>query len=693
MPQLVLELFSEEIPARMQPGARDDLKRLVTEAIQTAGLTFDKVAAYATPRRIALVVDGLPDGQPDISEEKRGPRTDAPDKAVEGFLRANNVTLEKCERRVAGKGEFWFAIIERKGRPTADVLCDLLPDAIRKLPWQKSMRWGEGTLRWVRPLLRILCVLDAKTVPLNIGDGVPCGNVTSGHRFLSPEPFEVGFFDDYEKTLQLNKVLLHAAHRRDLIEQSAKDLVQEKNLQVKRDAGLLAEVAGLVEWPVVLLGNIDGKFMVLPDEVLSTSMRLHQKYFSVVFPDGKLAPFFIVVANMEAADGGAAIVAGNERVLRARLSDAKFFWDQDRKETLESRVPALAQMVFHQKLGTLEDKVTRITALATEMVQWVPGADRDQVRSAATLCKADLTTGMVGEFAELQGIMGRYYALAEEEAPEVADAIAEHYSPAGPDDDCPAKPVSIVVALADKFDTLAGFFGIDEKPTGSRDPFALRRAALGIIRMVLENNLRLPLTELFTHADRHYRDAHADALRPSDEISSDLLEFFADRLKVHLRGKDVRHDLVAAVFALGGEDDLVRLVARAEALQSFLQTKDGENLLSAYRRATNIVTIEEKKDRRSYDGAVKPELLDQPEEIALHEVVSAGASAATAHIAKENFTSAMEAMAALRGPVDAFFDTVTVNCDDQAQRENRLNLLAQFRATLGQIADFSQIEG
>jgi glycyl-tRNA synthetase beta chain len=693
MPQLVLELFSEEIPARMQPRARDDLKRLVAEALETAGLSFDKVAAYATPRRIALVVDGLPDAQPDISEEKRGPRTDAPDKAVEGFLRANNVTLEECERRVAGKGEFWFAVFERKGRPTADVLCDILPDAIRKLPWQKSMRWGEGTLRWVRPLLRILCILDAKTVPLDIGDGVPCGNVTSGHRFLSPEPFEVGFFDDYEKTLQLNKVVLHAAHRRDLIEQSAKDLVEEKNLQVKRDAGLLAEVAGLVEWPVVLLGNIDGEFMVLPDEVLTTSMRSHQKYFSVVFSDGKLAPFFIAVANMEAADGGAAIVAGNERVLRARLSDAKFFWDLDRKETLESRVPALAQMVFHQKLGTLEDKVIRITALATELVQWVPGADRDQVRSAAMLCKADLTTGMVGEFAELQGIMGRYYALAEGEAPEVADAIAEHYSPAGPDDDCPTKPVSIAVALADKIDTLAGFFGIDEKPTGSRDPFALRRAALGIIRMVLEINLRLPLADLFALADRHYRDRDAVALRPSDEISSDLLEFFADRLKVHLRGKGVRHDLVAAVFALGGEDDLVRLVARAEALQSFLQTEDGENLLAAYRRATNIVTIEEKKDGRSYDDAVKPDLLDQPEEKALHGVVSAGASAATTHIAEENFTGAMEAMAALRGPVDAFFDTVTVNCDDQAQRENRLNLLSRFRATLGRIADFSLIEG
>ena len=506
MPQLVLELFSEEIPARMQARARDDLKRLVTDALTSAGLSFEKLEAYATPRRIALVVEGLPDAQPDISEEKRGPRTDAPENAVAGFLRANDITIEQCERRVAGKGEFWFAVIERQGRPTDYVLTEILPDAIRKLPWQKSMRWGEGSLRWVRPLKRILCVLDAETVPLDIGDGIPCGNVTSGHRFLSPDTFEVGFFDDYEKTLQLNKVILQAAHRRDLIEQSSNTLVRERKLKVKRDAALLAEVAGLVEWPVALLGQIDGEFMVLPDEVLSTTMRSHQKYFSVVFEDGKLAPFFIVVANMEAADGGAAIVAGNERVLRARLSDAKFFWDQDRKSTLESRVPALAEMVFHQKLGTLEDKVQRVTNLSTELAKWVPAADKKHVQRAAVLCKADLTTGMVGEFAELQGTIGRYYAVAEGANEEVADAIAEHYSPAGPDDECPSKPVSVTLALADKFDTLAGFFGINEKPTGSRDPFALRRAALGIIRIILENNLRIPLSEIIAHADKEYRD-------------------------------------------------------------------------------------------------------------------------------------------------------------------------------------------
>lgn len=693
MAQLLLELFSEEIPARMQRRAADDLKKLVGEALSEAGLGTESIAAYTTPRRLTIVVEDLPESQPDISEEKRGPRTDAPEKAVQGFLKANGVTLEECEKRVAGKGEFWFAVIERKGQPTQDVLTNILPDAIRKLPWQKSMRWGEGSFRWVRPLQRVMCVLDGKTVPLDIAEGIPCGNVTSGHRFLAPEPFEVGFFDDYEKTLQLKKVVLKASMRRDLIVQNAKELTAEKNLELKHDAALLNEVAGLVEWPNVLMGAIDGDFMVLPDEVLTTSMRSHQKYFSVVFSDGKLAPFFIVVANMEATDGGAAIIAGNERVLRARLSDAKFFWDQDRKASLESRVPALAQMVFHQKLGSLEDKVTRITALATEISQWIPDADRDLVRSAATLCKADLTTGMVGEFASLQGVIGRYYALAEGEKPEVADAIAEHYSPAGPDDDCPTKPVSIAVSLADKIDTLVGFFGIDEKPTGSRDPFALRRAALGITRIVLENELRLPLREAFAVAHRLYAGMESVEGWDAEAVSADLMLFFADRLKVDLRGKGIRHDLISAVFALGGEDDIVRLVRRVQALQSFLATEDGENLLAGYRRATNIVTIEEKKDGRSYEGEITAGLLSDAEEKTLHDMVSASAKGAVSAISTEDFTGAMEAMASLRGPVDAFFDKVTVNCDDAPLRENRLNLLSQFRAAVGRIADFGQIEG
>jgi glycyl-tRNA synthetase beta chain len=693
MAQLLLELFSEEIPARMQRRAADDLKKLVGEALAEAGFPTENIAAYTTPRRLTVLVDELPDSQPDISEEKRGPRTDAPEKAVQGFLKANGITLEDCEKRTAGKGEFWFAVIERKGQPTRDVLSEILPDAIRKLPWQKSMRWGEGAFRWVRPLQRVMCVLDGKTVPLEIAEGIPSGNVTSGHRFMSPEPFEVGFFDDYEKQLQRNKVVLKSSMRRDLIVQSAKELTAAENLELKHDAALLAEVAGLVEWPVVLMGSIDGDFMVLPDEVLSTSMRSHQKYFSVVFSDGKLAPFFIVVANMEASDGGAAIVAGNERVLRARLSDAKFFWDQDRKTSLESRVPALAQMVFHRKLGSLEDKVTRITALATEIAQWVPDADRDMVRSAATLCKADLTTGMVGEFATLQGVMGRYYALAEGEKPEVADAIAEHYSPAGPDDDCPTKPESIVVALADKIDTLVGFFGIDEKPTGSRDPFALRRAALGITRIVLENELRLPLLDAFAIAHRLYNSMDQIDGWDATAVSADLLSFFADRLKVDLRSKGVRHDLIAAVFALGDEDDIVRLVRRVEALQSFLATEDGENLLAGYRRATNIVTIEEKKDNRSYSDDIRSDLLSDKEERTLSDMISVSAKGAAAAITEEDFTGAMEAMATLRGPVDAFFDKVTVNCDEPALRQNRLNLLSQFRATVGRIADFNQIDG
>ena len=694
MPQLLLELFSEEIPARMQARAADDLKKLVTEALDAASLGYGKSAAYATPRRLALVVDGLPDAQPDIQEEKRGPRTDAPEQALSGFLKANSVTLEECEKRTVGKGEFWFVVSERKGRPTAEVLPDILPEAIRRLPWPKSMRWGAGSLRWVRPLQRILCVLDGDTVPLAI-DGIPCGNITSGHRFLAPEPFEVGFFSDYDRALQHNKVIVSAATRRAVIEEKAAALATAKKLALKRDSALLAEVAGLVEWPVVLMGNIDNDFMALPDEVLTTSMRSHQKYFSVVFGDGKLAPHFIVVANMEAEDGGAAIVAGNERVLRARLSDAKFFWDQDRKETLESRVPALAHMVFHARLGTLEDKVARITSLAAELVPWVPGADRDLVRSAATLCKADLTTGMVGEFPELQGIMGRYYALAEGEKPEVAAAIAEHYSPAGPDDDCPAKPVSVAVALADKLDTLVGFFGIDEKPTGSRDPYALRRAALGVIRIVLENRLRLPLSEAFGRASLLYREMDAVPPWDADAVAASLLDFFADRLKVHLRGQGVRHDLIAAVFALGGEDDLLRLVEKANTLKDFLDTDDGVNLLAAYKRATNIVSIEEKRDNTTYDGTVDLSLIisGRPEERNLFEYLGEILPEADAIVELGGYRSVMESMSRLRGPVDAFFDNVTVNCDDADLRRNRLNLLSQFRATLGRIADFGQIEG
>jgi glycyl-tRNA synthetase beta chain len=687
--QLLLELFCEEIPARMQKRAADDLKNLITAGLKDASLSFEDAHGYVTPRRLAIVVDGIPEAQPDVSEERRGPRIDAPEKAIEGFLKGNGVTLDQCEKRDTGKGEFWFAVIDRKGRATADVLKTLLPESIHKLSWQKSMRWGEGSFRWVRPLQRVLCVLDGELLALEIAPGIPCGNVTTGHRFMGPEPFEVGFFDDYEKMLQHKKVILKVATRRKLIEEKATALAEADGFSLKRDPGLLAEVSGLVEWPVPLLGSIDAEFMALPDEVLTTSMRSHQKYFSVVAEDGKLAPRFVVVSNMEAEDGGAAIVAGNERVLRARLADAKFFWDQDRKKTLESRVPLLAQMMFHEKLGTLEEKVARIEALAVVLAPIV-GADSEQAKRAAHLCKADLMTGMVGEFASLQGVMGRYYAVAEGERPDVAQAIAEHYAPAGPDDMCPSVSVSIAVSLADKIDTLIGFFGIDEKPTGSRDPYGLRRAALGIIRMILENGIRLPLLTAFGKAAELYGAALPTG---SCAISESLITFFADRLKVHLRSSGVRHDLIAAVFALGDEDDLVRLVSRVEALTRFLESDDGANLLAAHKRASNIVAIEEKKDSVRFDGAVDPALLTDANESALFESLTIVVAKIQPLLAEELYDDAMKVLAGLRNPVDKFFDAVTVNADDPATRQNRLHLLSQIGAAMGEIAEFNQVEG
>ena len=674
--QLLLELFCEEIPARMQKRAADDLKNLITAGLKDASLSFEDAHGYVTPRRLAIVVDGIPEAQPDVSEERRGPRIDAPEKAIEGFLKGNGVTLDQCEKRDTGKDEFWFAVIDRKGRATADVLKTLLPESIHKLSWQKSMRWGEGSFRWVRPLQRVLCVLDGELLALEIAPGIPCGNVTTGHRFMGPEPFEVGFFDDYEKMLQHKKVILKVATRRKLIEEKATALAEADGFSLKRDPGLLAEVSGLVEWPVPLLGSIDAEFMALPDEVLTTSMRSHQKYFSVVAEDGKLAPRFVVVSNMEAEDGGAAIVAGNERVLRARLADAKFFWDQDRKKTLESRVPLLAQMMFHEKLGTLEEKVARIEALAVVLAPIV-GADSEQAKRAAHLCKADLMTGMVGEFASLQGVMGRYYAVAEGERPDVAQAIAEHYAPAGPDDMCPSVSVSIAVSLADKIDTLIGFFGIDEKPTGSRDPYGLRRAALGIIRMILENGIRLPLLTAFGKAAELYGAALPTG---SCAISESLITFFADRLKVHLRSSGVRHDLIAAVFALGDEDDLVRLVSRVEALTRFLESDDGANLLAAHKRASNIVAIEEKKDSVRFDGAVDPALLTDANESALFESLTIVVAKIQPLLAEELYDDAMKVLA-------------TVNADDPATRQNRLHLLSQIGAAMGEIAEFNQVEG
>ena len=719
MAELLLELFSEEIPARMQARAADDLKRLVTDRLKNAELKFNTAEAYAGPRRLTLVVDGLPGTQPDVSEEKRGPRADAPEKAIEGFLKANGLTLDQCEKREAGKGEFWFAVIERKGGATIDLLPALLADAVGALPWPKSMRWGTGALRWVRPLQRILCVLDGDVVALQLPDGITAGKSTSGHRFQSPDEFDVAYFKDYSRTLYRNYVMVDAADRRRVIEEAAARLAEKENLEVRRDPALLAEVAGLVEWPVPLIGTIDAEFMDLPDEVLTISMRSHQKYFALQNADGALAPRFIVVANIEAADGGAQIAAGNERVLRARLSDAKFFWNQDRKETLESRVPALGDITFHAKLGTVADKVARVEALAAELSPYIKGCDRDLARSAAMLCKADLVTGMVGEFPELQGIMGRYYALAEGEKPEVADAIAAHYSPAGPNDDCPTAPVSVAVALADKIDILAGFWAIDEKPTGSRDPYALRRAALGVIRLITENNLRISLSAAFELAAREYlnqgisavregleaqvADAKGDTVRETLEAAwasyhlDDLLQFFTDRLKVQLREKSVPHDHISSVFSVkkpegGLEDDFVRLIKRVDALGQFLDSDDGANLLVAYRRAANIVQIEEKRDGKEY-REVKRDLFDQEEEDTLWQNLHAVQDSFEVSLKGEVFFESMAALAQLRPPIDAFFDKVTVNTEDQERRKNRLALLRSIMVVMNQVADFSQIEG
>ena len=710
MAELLVELFSEEIPARMQARAADDLKRLATEAFKAAGLTFAKADAYVTPRRLALVVDGLPIAQADVKEERRGPRVDAPQNAIDGFLRASGLTLDQCEQRDTGKGVFYFAVVEKKGRATAEVLADLLPKIFAELPWPKSMRWAHEPTRWVRPLHGIVALFDGKVVPVTFA-GVASSDESRGHRFLGPKPFKVKSFKEYKARLREAYVILDANERRESILADASATAKDADFILKRDDGLLDEVTGLVEWPVALLGKIDEQFMDVPAEVLTTSMRTHQKYFAVEKADGSLAPRFVVIANMLTEDGGKQVVAGNERVLRARLSDARFFWDQDRKQTLASRVPALGDIVFHAKLGTVAEKIARVQDLAQAFANEI-GADGKLAARAAELCKADLVTGMVGEFPELQGVMGRYYARHDGEAPEVAEAIAAHYSPKGPDDACPTAKVSVALALADKIDTLVGFFAIDEKPTGSRDPFALRRAALGVIRLVLENKLRLNLSVIFSTALKGYMD-QSEAFRTflrskvpatqsiQDSLESayavfsvgDLLAFFADRLKVTLREKGVRHDLIDAVFSLGGEDDLVRLMARVEALQSFLASDDGANLLTAYKRASNIVGIEEKKDKTTYDQAVDPALLTLPEESKLSQALTQAHAGTKIALDKEEFGAAMTVLALLRGPVDAFFDKVKVNADEPAVRANRLRLLSQIRATLGDVADFSKIEG
>lgn len=711
MPELLLEILSEEIPARMQARAASDLKRLVTDGLKGAGLEFTSAEAYVTPRRLCLVVDGLPEKQPDVSEEKRGPKADAPEQAINGF-KGSLPEGAVIEERELPKGTFFFATVDIKGAATADVLVGLLSKAIGDVPWPKSMRWASYPDRWVRPVHSMICLFGGQDIATTLG-AVTASNTTVGHRFLAPDAITVSDFADYKAKLMAAKVMLDPADRRAKIKADAEALCAKEGLSLKDDPGLLDEVTGLVEWPVVHIGSIEDQFMELPPEVLTTSMRSHQKYFACLDKDGALANRFVVVANTETKDGGTQVVAGNERVLRARLSDAKFFWDQDRAVKLETRVDALKDRVFHAKLGTLLEKIDRVEALAAEISDSVEGADATLVKRAARLAKADLSTGMVSEFPDLQGLVGRYYAVADGEDAAVCDAISEHYSPVGPNDVCPTNPVGVCVALADKIDTLVGFFAIDQKPTGSKDPYALRRAALGIIRLVMENELRINFGGSFSKSTELYflqrpalkEEIESRRIKEGDDLnetlraaysivtSEDVLAFIADRLKVHLKEKGVRHDLIDAVFALGGEDDLVRLIKRVEALQEFLGTEDGGNLLAGRKRAANILSIEEKKDSAEYRDAPDAGLFQQDEERALASALDAARPNIDAAIADENFVGAMQALAGLRAPVDAFFDEVTVNADDAALRVNRLKLLNGIRSALDGVADFSKIEG
>ena len=755
MPDLLLELFSEEIPARMQRQAADDLKRLVTNALVERNLLYEGAQAFVTPRRLTLHVVGLPAAQPNLREVRKGPRVGAPEAAIQGFLKSAG--LERIEdasiERDPKKGEFYVAAIQKPGRPTADALAEIIPTVIRSFPWPKSMRWGSASarpdaLRWVRPLRGILCTLAiphdvSETVPFTV-DGLTAGNTTCGHRFMAPEPIAVRRYEDYADALLRAKVVLDADRRKAIISADARSLAFAQGLELVEDAGLVEEVAGLVEWPVVLMGEFEPAFLDLPPEVIRATIRANQKCFVLKDAAGNLANRFVLVANLVASDGGEAIAAGNARVVRARLADARHFWQTDlaalpdyrdkAQKPLDQRLAKLEALgiVFHEKLGTQAERIERIETLAREIAPRV-GADVELAARAARLAKADLVTEMVGEFPELQGLMGRYYAAAQGEDPGVAEAIEEHYKPQGPNDRIPTAPVSLAVALADKLDTLGSFWAIDEKPTGSKDPFALRRAALGVIRIVLENGLRLPLTGPLSAAiwgallDVEFaREDEAGALVqslerrgfpkgpelaamvgavsraarraqiPDDErlreTTVSLLAFFADRLKVYLRDKGARHDLIDAVFALPGQDDLMTIVWRVDALGRLLDTDDGRNLLAGYRRAANILRAEEKKDGAgAFSAPHDPAKLVLPAEKNLADVLAAAGAAARERAAREDFEGAMRALAALRAPVDAFFLYVTVNADDPALRLNRLRLLNELREAVHAVADFSRV--
>jgi glycyl-tRNA synthetase beta chain len=727
MPDLLLELFSEEIPARMQAKAADDLRRMVTDKLVAEGLVYEGAKAFATPRRLALTVHGIPARQSDLKEERRGPRVGGPDAAIQGFLKATGLSsLSEAKIQPDKKGDFYIALIEKKGRATLEVLAEMLPVIVRTFPWPKSMRWGArsakpGSLNWVRPLHAITATFGLETEEPDVVkfaiDGIETGQTTYGHRFMAPAAISVRRFEDYQAKLLDAKVVLDADRRKDVILADARTLTQAQNFELVEDAALLDEVAGLVEWPVVLMGSFETDYLSIPGEVIRATIRNNQKCFVVDDPKtGKLANKFVLTANIEASDGGKSIVAGNERVIRSRLSDAKFFYETDLKTKLEDRLPKFEQIVFHEKLGTQAERIKRIERLAAEIAPLV-GADVEKAKRAAKLAKADLLTEVVGEFPELQGLMGKYYALAQGEDASVAAASEEHYKPQGPADRVPTDPVSVAVALADKIDTLVGFWAIDEKPTGSKDPYALRRAALGMIRILISNNIRLHLWNVFLNATSIYRQSgntkvisgidawmkKGDDVRESvretlERISkglgaSGLQDFFADRLKVQLREQGARHDLVDAVFALDGQDDLLMVVRRVEALGKFLDSDDGKNLLAGIKRASNILAIEEKKDKRAFEGAPNPALYSLAEEKALADAIDLVKVEAAVAVMNEDFASAMSFMATLRPAVDAFFDKVKVNDDDPKVRENRLKLLNEIRSATRTVADFSKIEG
>ncbi|WP_289150800.1 glycine--tRNA ligase subunit beta [uncultured Salipiger sp.] len=740
MPDLLIELFSEEIPARMQARAAEDLKKLVTNGLVEAGLTYAGAAAFSTPRRLTLAVEGLLAASPATREERRGPKVDAPEKAIEGFLRGAGVTREQCEVREDKKGAVLYAVIEKPGRAAAEIVAEVLETTVRNFPWPKSMRWGAGSLRWVRPLHRILCVLTteagSEVVPLEI-DGIWAGKITQGHRFMGGAPFEVTSFEDYETKLKRSKVILSPVERAETIWHDATNRAFAAGLEVVEDRGLLAEVSGLVEWPVVLMGKIGEDFLGLPPEVLQTSMKEHQKFFSVKNPASGRIEGFVTVANVETADDGATILAGNDKVLSARLSDAKFFWENDlrvaKQDGLEAWTARLANVTFHNKLGSQKDRIDRIAALAREIAPMV-GADADLAEQAARVAKADLSSEMVYEFPELQGLMGRYYAEAAGLPAEVAAACQEHYSPLGPSDDVPTAPVSVAVALADKLDTLTGFWAIDEKPTGSKDPYALRRAALGVTRLVLANGLRLHLDRLVdAQLLRHQitTDGDKDAAMLDDllreiahhgvfgsaartiieqakseapswlpvvenhapDVSDDLVAFFHDRLKVYLRDEGIRHDVIDAVLAMPNRDDLALVVARARALMEVLNTEDGANLVQGFKRANNILTQAEEKDGVEYSFGADVKFAETEEEKALFAALDTADASIKPAMASEEFAAAMTAMAALRGPIDAFFEAVQVNAENAVVRRNRLNLLSRIRHTCLQVADLTRVEG